>query len=63
MVCANPIEPQELEQPQEPEYQGYESERTPDMTDEQSGRWCAACCARVNAEESAAKAAWLHERL
>jgi hypothetical protein len=57
MVCANPIEPQELEQPQEPEYQGYESERTPDMTDEQSGRWCAACCARVNAEESAAKAA------
>jgi hypothetical protein len=64
MVCASPIEPQENAVPQEsnpsgppqPEYQGFESERTPDMTDEQFGRWIAANCALLEAEEEAQRA-------
>jgi hypothetical protein len=39
-------------EPPQPEYQGYESERTPDMTDEQLGRWIAANCALLEAEDA-----------
>jgi hypothetical protein len=70
MVCASPIEPQENAVPQasnssgppQPEYQGYDSERTPDMTDEQFGRWIAANCALLEAEEEAQRAAERREQ-
>jgi hypothetical protein len=64
MVCASPVEPQEIAVPQEPapqppqspqpEYQGYDSERTDGMTDDHFGLWFVAHNRRLDLEEAEA---------